>query len=142
MDRAGAATYVTNAIATMGGSISQLETKLMTYDTYLAVDEPGVQFLGVVVPGSLGLGAPQVQPPDPSAVAAMNMHADDPVWVVAFSGTWYPQGNANGAGASPSGMIIVNAKTGLPGEIRWFRDSWPPGFDALPNDTSLPCVPS
>jgi hypothetical protein len=142
MDRSEAVASVSGEVKAEGGTVSSIVAKLMTYNTYLAAEAPGYHFNGVVVPGQSPGPSMQLESPNPSQVAGMSIHADDPVWVVAFSGTWFPQGSRGGLGASPSGIIVISAKVGLPVQYEWFADAWPPGFDALPDARSLPCVPS
>jgi hypothetical protein len=142
MDRRGALASVSGEVKAQGGTVSTIVAKLMTYDQYLAVEAPDYHFNGVVVPGQSPGASMRLESPNPSQVAGMSFHANDPVWVVAFSGRWFPQGGRGGLGASPSGIVVMSAKVGLPIQYKWFAGAWPPGFNTLPDAQSLPCVPS
>jgi predicted enzyme related to lactoylglutathione lyase len=143
VDRTAALGKVEGAVNGQGGHVSKAAVKLMTYSQYAAIMDPNVQFVGVVRPGQPVSTSPQVQSPSASEAAGMIVHADDPVFVVAFGGTWYPEGDRGGSGASPAGVVVVSAKTGQVVEWKWYAPGydWPTNFSALPDYTSLPCVP-
>jgi hypothetical protein len=151
MNRNAALAAATRMVTAGGGTITRLAAKLMTYDAYLRIMEPGFHFVGAAPAPSPGTSYSSPLPTPyatvPLAVVAnMAVHSNDPVWVVAAAGVGI--GGASdfdlaftGRGAR-SGVVVYNAKTGEAVEVSQFPNSWPPGFDSLPSYATLPCVPA